>query len=38
MTSRAFQLLLFIAAIGFWSTEAAPARAEGGTRRHWPLL
>jgi hypothetical protein len=30
MTSRAFQLLLFIAAIGFWPTEPAPARAEGG--------
>ncbi len=29
MTSRAFQLLSFIAAIGFWTTEAAPARAEG---------
>lgn len=28
MTSRAFQLLLFIAAIGFWTTEAAPAGAE----------
>ena len=30
MASRAIQLILFIAAVGFWTTEAAPAWAEGG--------
>ena len=30
MASRAIQLILFIAAVGFWTTEAGPAWAEGG--------
>jgi hypothetical protein len=35
MASRAIQLILFIVAIGFWTTEAAPARAEGSDPAAW---